>query len=155
MLAGGAAGADAQHAAAGRLVRREHALRFVHLLQYLPRVVQEQLARRRGPNTLPGAYEQLDAQHALLRADLLADRRLTETEATPGTGEAVQIDDGHERAQQFGVELLLAAFEDVRRSRAGGAAVTGGGRTSERHLYRLAVEGRSRIRRVNPRHPAG
>jgi hypothetical protein len=98
-------------ARAGRVVDGQHALRLVHLGEDLARVVKEELAGRRRPDAGARAHQQLHAELALLRGDLLADRRLTQAEAPPGAGEAAHVDDGDERAQQARVELWTAALD--------------------------------------------
>src|SRR4029450_3160219 len=117
MLARRAAGADAQHAAARGLVRGQDALRFVDLVQDLARILEQNLAGWRWAHARAVAQQQLDAEQWLLGADLLADGRLAEAEAAPGAGETAQIDDGDERAQQLGIEILLAPFGVAARGR--------------------------------------
>jgi len=127
VFAGGAAGADAQDAGAGGVVHRQHALRLVDLGEDLAGVVQEQLAGRRRPDAGAGAHQQLDAELALLGGDLLADRRLAETEAAAGAGEAAHVDDGDEGPQQARVELGSAAFDRRLRLRHLGGRLGGRG----------------------------
>ena len=70
-----------------------------------PRVIDDELARRRQAHARRALVEQVGAEQALQPLDLGADRRLRDAERLRRLGETAQIDDGDQCPQQLGRDI--------------------------------------------------
>ena len=87
-----------------------------------PRVIDDELARRRQAHARRALVEQVGAEQALQPLDLGADRRLRDAERLRRLGETAQIDDGDQCPQQLGRDIGHDTFAPHGRSGCAGTA---------------------------------